>query len=998
MPEQNPIILSNLDRVIGLMMTLFFNPKDFVALQEFKSWVKKPHWGYRPVKVQNDLDEIIKRHLRGLKTYGFYSHSISETCLWLCIDIDLKIGLLKDRKESVAFVLGMVIQCLKDLGIPEEAMLFEFSGNKGFHVWVMLQESPMAECQNFIRHFKNSIGPMPYDAGLTKETVHLDQFPHPSTDPENCQYGLPVKLPCALHNTSGKFSHFIDINKNPVENVPALLESVVPCQLPDLPLISAAKKPKNKRPPKILSASAQRKKANAPIMGDPLEQPPLTAELNALFSGCHFLKGFRERPFEAGYREWTHAGQLLVGLGEEGTAWFEYLSSLDQRRYDGSHVGLIEKITSGELERSPRCQTIECPHCDRGHAYEILDEYRQRYQITHSPEPLPPAEEVDLADLKDQLETALLPFFQDDHERIALVNMPVGGFKTQTALELVQRYNRPCVYFCPNHHLAKDIAERFQSKALIIMGHERLQEETDFHCPYAEEIAEARSLGRSSGEFCNAKHGKCTKRSQCEYLKQFEKASRAKMVILVHDHLQLGHDKRKMVFKGKKIVILDESFHRQYRMACDITQEELKTLREVLVEEGHDAVVDNMVDPLLRFIRGGNRSLVLPSVDLPLKAFTEIDQRYMEDYPEIKNPLRDLLRAGELGLKATMPVSGSIHLNLPATLPGKMPILILDATASAEDYERLLGRPIETINPAAGLRLKQFGHVTQVVTGSYPNSSIFVMGPDNKPTNELTETGRRIIDFALSQIRDWNDFGIISTQAVEQYLLEQRGIPEERLMHFNLLRGLNDFRNVQDLVIIGYQGINHKDMAHDARILFDQDWDDEEKEIELKTQKAWRPIESEGSRQCQVKFLSPKDPHIRSFHNLCVLGEVEQAVGRARLFTPSNKKDRRIVLITNAPTSIRVNELVTLDLRENPIKEAAQRLLQEHGEFTVKKIHEEVQKETPINEKTLRKHLKTLMVDLDLVETTRASNLSVYSYRSVANATAPGEEVDGEAA
>ncbi len=329
MSEQNPIILSSLNLMVDLMMRLFFNEKEYVALQVYKWKAKTPYWGYCPVPIQDNLDEIIESHLRGLKTYGFYSHSPSKTCKWLCIDIDLKIGLLKDRMDSVALVFGMVIQCLRDLGIPENAMLFEFSGNKGFHVWVLIQETAMAECQNLIRHFKNNIGPMPYDAGLGRETVHLDKFPHPSTDPDNSPYGLPVKLPCAYHNTAKQFSHFIDVNLNPIPDVPALLESVVPCQLPDLPLIQHAKQPKNKSAPNKRSVSDQLKNAVVPVLGDPLEQPPLTAELNALFSGCPFLHEFKERPHAAGYWEWTHAGQLLCAHSDEGTAWFEYLSSLD---------------------------------------------------------------------------------------------------------------------------------------------------------------------------------------------------------------------------------------------------------------------------------------------------------------------------------------------------------------------------------------------------------------------------------------------------------------------------------------------------------------------------------------------------------------------------------------------------------------------------------------------------------------------------------------------
>ena len=78
--------------------------------------VKKPYWGYVPQELKDDrgaLDEVIRSHLEGRETHGFYSHSSRHTCKWICLDLDLKQGLI-ERQEVPTFITANVKNWLEE--------------------------------------------------------------------------------------------------------------------------------------------------------------------------------------------------------------------------------------------------------------------------------------------------------------------------------------------------------------------------------------------------------------------------------------------------------------------------------------------------------------------------------------------------------------------------------------------------------------------------------------------------------------------------------------------------------------------------------------------------------------------------------------------------------------------------------------------------------------------------------------------------------------------
>ncbi len=136
MQNQNRKVTENIKEITELYKELFFNLKSDVAHQIYRHWLDKPGWGYEPFKLDGQLTTVIENHLKGVKTIGMYSHSVSGTSKWACFDVDVKEGLFADRMEKASLALGAIKQRVLDLGVPAEALLTDFSGGKGYHLWV----------------------------------------------------------------------------------------------------------------------------------------------------------------------------------------------------------------------------------------------------------------------------------------------------------------------------------------------------------------------------------------------------------------------------------------------------------------------------------------------------------------------------------------------------------------------------------------------------------------------------------------------------------------------------------------------------------------------------------------------------------------------------------------------------------------------------------------------------------------------------------------------
>ncbi len=156
-------------------------------------------------------DELIQQHLQGTVTIAAYT-TYQNTCLFCSWDIDvLKAECSKFNTGFEAFeahkngISEMLEQF--DSKLSEYPHYFEFSGNRGVHIWLFFDEPiPSEEVYQFLRDTKDTIK-------FDKEIFDIDLYPAQAITKSD---GNGIKLPLALHKKSGKRSYWCDINLNKI--------------------------------------------------------------------------------------------------------------------------------------------------------------------------------------------------------------------------------------------------------------------------------------------------------------------------------------------------------------------------------------------------------------------------------------------------------------------------------------------------------------------------------------------------------------------------------------------------------------------------------------------------------------------------------------------------------------------------------------------------------------------------------------------------------------
>lgn len=177
------------------LMRFVGNPAAYALQQEDGS--------YKPVR-KAVTGSLLKQHLTGEITVGTYVN-VGDMARWVCFDVDTG----DDAADQATAVVTEVI----NMGVPEWAVGVEFSGRKGFHVWVLIQDFREAfELRRFGR------------AVLALAKVECEVFPKQDVARD---LGNLVKLPGGKHRVSGMASEWLTDEPKPCPLV-RWTETVVP--------------------------------------------------------------------------------------------------------------------------------------------------------------------------------------------------------------------------------------------------------------------------------------------------------------------------------------------------------------------------------------------------------------------------------------------------------------------------------------------------------------------------------------------------------------------------------------------------------------------------------------------------------------------------------------------------------------------------------------------------------------------------------------------------
>jgi hypothetical protein len=147
---------------------------------------------YNPV-MDPPRDRQIEQHLMGEIILGAYTLRQDNTIMWMCFDVDSSdLGKAKDLTLKLSNLLQ---------SIPHG---IEYSGNKGYHIWVFFSKSVPAEnVRALATEMRESIG------GTIAGDPHIEIFPKQDKLTESNPLGNLVKIPLGIHPVTKNRSRFV---------------------------------------------------------------------------------------------------------------------------------------------------------------------------------------------------------------------------------------------------------------------------------------------------------------------------------------------------------------------------------------------------------------------------------------------------------------------------------------------------------------------------------------------------------------------------------------------------------------------------------------------------------------------------------------------------------------------------------------------------------------------------------------------------------------------
>ena len=168
---------------------IFVHRKDVFSVQQKTG-------AYFPIKRSITIKDL-EKHLAGEITIGVYCLDTNNTVKWGCVDIDGDKHLTPKANKKLQYPKSLLIYNL----FPEFPRMLEWSGRKGYHVWIFFKKPVLAA------YVKKLI-----TARLRRVKIYgIEVFPKQITLNENRKYGNLVKIPNSKHQVSGIQSEIIKI-------------------------------------------------------------------------------------------------------------------------------------------------------------------------------------------------------------------------------------------------------------------------------------------------------------------------------------------------------------------------------------------------------------------------------------------------------------------------------------------------------------------------------------------------------------------------------------------------------------------------------------------------------------------------------------------------------------------------------------------------------------------------------------------------------------------
>lgn len=185
------------DLVVKKFLELFSGREDVFAVQTDQ--------GYYPVRLPMREKDVIE-HLNKEKTLGVYVLRSDNCIKFAAFDVDFKKSAVEGYKEMLDLCEQTVKRLCERLRLENIEYHVEFSGNRGYHVWIFFDRWLQAYKVRFVL---NKIA----DEVEKDEKISIEVFPKQSETGGGL--GNLIKLPLGIHRKTMNKCVFVDEKFNP---------------------------------------------------------------------------------------------------------------------------------------------------------------------------------------------------------------------------------------------------------------------------------------------------------------------------------------------------------------------------------------------------------------------------------------------------------------------------------------------------------------------------------------------------------------------------------------------------------------------------------------------------------------------------------------------------------------------------------------------------------------------------------------------------------------
>lgn len=335
--EEQPLTINQ--ATAAKVLRAFAGREDMYALEMIdKNRRRKTEPQLRPL-----TEHVMSQHLLKGGTIATFVQRPNQTVHYLVFDVDIskKILLRYDRdseefRQYLEMAWQKAVELLKLLekfgmkGYPE------YSGNRGFHIWLFLTEwIPVRYANMFCEVVESKL--------MTdqEQNITVEFFPNKTRVKEG-KPGQTIKVPFGLHPNTGERSYFVDESGQKITNINYFMDSIARFSLKAIKQVLA------------VNTGIQEKLEKREIVLDAELQSKASEAVAEVLNGCSLIRYLCQKSVSTAYLSHFERLTLLYVLGHLGEEGKDFLHKVMSYTLNYRH-----HVTQNFIDRMPE-KPVSC--------------------------------------------------------------------------------------------------------------------------------------------------------------------------------------------------------------------------------------------------------------------------------------------------------------------------------------------------------------------------------------------------------------------------------------------------------------------------------------------------------------------------------------------------------------------------------------------------------------------------------------------------------------